>query len=133
VVGVIASSSAAMNFLGFEHRLADDLRACREAPEGLRGVVARDRGAHAARLAALVRADRRHRAVERGLIGRHELERARQARQGDTRISGAAEIVMGAAVLVDPCLHEFEAERQPANGFFGRCSLGHVTSSSDVV
>src|SRR5262249_57358896 len=39
---------------------------------------------------------------------------------------------MGTAVLVDPCLDEFETERQPASGFSGRCGLGHLTPSYGV-
>src|SRR5262245_17506192 len=115
----------------FEHEAADRLRVGLQVlAEGGRGEIGRDDRRHATGLAA-ARADGLGRAAERSLIDAIEFRRTWEPREPDARESGAAEILLGAAVLVDPGLHESETERR-ALEFFGSCNLGHVTPSCGV-
>src|SRR5262249_8385333 len=63
--------------------------------------------AHAAGLDAS-RADGRARPGERGLVGGHELDRTRQARQRHAWITAPPKIAMDAALAVNPRLHVFQ-------------------------
>src|SRR5262249_55248561 len=93
-------------------------RAAGEAAEGLRAVVLGNGGRHASRLAARVLADRNRGSSEGGLIGGHELGRARNAGKLDIGRAAAAEVVVAAVAL-----HVFEMKAGHRSAQLSRQSI----------